>query len=118
MPIIDVDWVTDERVASDLSRTLADGLGEIFGSPPGTTWVRLRTLAPEQYAENEVAVAPTPVFVHVLMSRQPGGEAAAALAEQVTRCVAERIGVEPGLVHVLFAASGAGRIAFGGALRE
>jgi phenylpyruvate tautomerase PptA (4-oxalocrotonate tautomerase family) len=118
MPIIDVEWVTDEPVAPDLPRALADGLGEIFGSAPGTTWVRFRTLPCEQYAENDVAVAPEPVFVHVLMSRQPAGEAAAALAEQVTRCVAGRIGAEPDRVHVLFAASGAGRIAFGGELRE
>ncbi len=118
MPIVDVEQVGDREPGSDAARRLADGLGEVFGSPAGSTWVRLRPLPRTQYAENGVDDAPEPVFVQVLMSRQPVGDVTAELSRAVAGCVADVLEVERTFVHVLFAPSGAGRIAFGGELRE
>lgn len=118
MPIVEIEPVTDDPVGAHVARRLADALGEIFGSPSASTWVRLRPLPNAQYAENGVDDGPRPVFVRVLMGRQPVGEEAARLAPMLASGVADVLEVESTFVHVLFEASGAGRIAFGGVLRE
>jgi phenylpyruvate tautomerase PptA (4-oxalocrotonate tautomerase family) len=55
MPIIDIEIVEDrdESGPGDTRvHTLADALGEVFGSDPGRTWVRVYHLPREHYAEN------------------------------------------------------------------
>lgn len=117
MPIIDIELVCDSE--SELRKVsaneLADVLGSLLKTEPGTTWVRLRALAARNYAENRVAEAdePRPVFVTILKAQPPRG---AALAEQlaaVTRAVSRVVGRPAGNVHVLYSPPAAGRQGFG-----
>lgn len=119
MPILDVEIVRAPGEKSDagLAAALAEGAGKVFASPPGRTWVKLRDIAADQYAENGGGPAPgiLPVFVTVLKARweQNGlGPEVAALTE----VVAERCGRPAENVHVLYVPPAAGRIAFGGRL--
>ena len=52
MPIIDVEIVGSESVANDIATRLADMAGQVFCSPPASTWVRVRLLPRHLYAEN------------------------------------------------------------------
>ena len=122
MPIFDIEYVraAASRTAIPSVQTLADALGRTLAAKPGRVWVRMRLLDRSGYAENAVPLADEalPVFVRVLLAQPPVGDAlaaqAAALADCVARCFARRID----LVHLEYAAPGAGRVAFGGKLVE
>jgi phenylpyruvate tautomerase PptA (4-oxalocrotonate tautomerase family) len=120
MPIVDVEIVIgDVEAEPDASVTaLASALGHVFGSPPGRTWVRVRYLPASAYAENEseLSAEQLPVFVTVLQSHRPPGEALAQQIRQVTHAVATCLSLPPGRVHVQYAPEAAGRQAFGGDL--
>lgn len=120
MPIVDVELVCAREadlLAVPASR-IASALGKVFGSPPGRVWVRLRWLPSSRYAENdaEVGAGELPVFVTVLHSHPPQGDARAKEAMEVTRCVASCLERPPERVHVQYAPAAAGRQAFGGRL--
>lgn len=123
MPIVDVELVVAERepaLRAGLAREIADSLGALFASGPGRTWVRLRTLPRADYAENggELPAEVQPVFVTLLRAVLPER---ADLRREV-RGIAERVAAIVGRpvenVHVLVLPPAAGRIAFGGVLRE
>jgi phenylpyruvate tautomerase PptA (4-oxalocrotonate tautomerase family) len=116
MPIVDIEVVGD---AGAPAQTLADALGQAFGSAPGQTWVRLRYLDAGAYAENECAVGADerPVFVTVLHAHPPQGDALVVELRAVTHAVAQCLSRAPQRVHVQYAPPGAGRQAFGGVLR-
>lgn len=121
MPILDVELVQGDGappLPAALSQSLADAAGRTFGSAPGRTWVRLRTLAAAQYAENEATLAAgeLPVFVTVLHAQPPRGDALAAEVAALTRALAACLGRAPDRVHLQYAPPGAGRLAFGGKL--
>lgn len=120
MPIVDVEMVgTHDRLPGGVpAASLASALGLLFGTPPGRTWVRLRLLPPDCYAENDAPLQPgsEPVFVTVLHARPPEGEARAAEARAITASVAACLGRDAGRVHVQYAPAAAGRQAFGGQL--
>jgi hypothetical protein len=119
MPIVDVELV---RLADDdpipSAQALATAIGRALGTPPGRTWVRLRTLDAGCYAENEASVpAPgLPVFVTVLHARPPQGDVLEDEVRRLTQTIAECIGCAAERVHVQYAPAGAGRQAFGGEL--
>jgi phenylpyruvate tautomerase PptA (4-oxalocrotonate tautomerase family) len=120
MPIVDVERVcaSERDAAADSAPALASALGAVFGSPPGRTWVRVRYLPASAYAENEseLSAEQLPVFVTVLQSHRPPGEALAQQIRQVTHAVATCLSLPPGRVHVQYAPEAAGRQAFGGDL--
>ena len=116
MPIVDVEIVAG-ATAPGLAQQIADDVGDVFGAAAGKVWVRLRTLDGDSYAENRVA-APQPVFVRVLASAPPEGEARRQILSGITAAVARRTGRPPENVHVLFEPAAKGRIAFGGRLVE
>lgn len=120
MPMVDIELVceTPSDAGAVSTRALADALGEVFRSPPGRTWVRLRVLRATAYAENGVdaAVSGLPVFVTVLHAHPPTGPALADEALAVTAAVAGCLARPPERVHVQYAPPGAGRQAFGGQL--
>ena len=121
MPIVDIEIVGDVNAAPPaLAQALADAAGRIFGSPPGTTWVRVRALAAAAYAENDVAVAADarPVFVTVIKRQPPSGPALAGEIGALTRLVAQAVGRAAEHVHVSYEPAAAGRIAFGGVVVE
>lgn len=115
MPIIDIE-VVGALPAVDPS-SLADELGAIFAAAPRTTWVRLRHLPEEQYAENQDGT-PTvkPVFVTILLRSLPSPERLADLAVTIAHRVAFFVARPAEQVHVEFSPPAAGRVAFGGRL--
>jgi phenylpyruvate tautomerase PptA (4-oxalocrotonate tautomerase family) len=119
MPILDIEVVArkDEVLPAALARNLADSLGRAFDAAPGKIWVRLRTLADANYAENAVGEErPFPVFVSLTASAPPEGEELEVRIAQVTEIVARLTDRPPANVHVLVEPAARGRIAFGGRL--
>lgn len=120
MPILDIEIVGARPSPPDptLAGDLAERCGEIFASRPQGTWVKLRYLDPTDYAEN--AGGPPagllPVFVSVLEARR--SEDPRRLVPDLAQAIADRVGVGAQNVHVVLAPPAAGRIAFGGILRE
>ena len=119
MPILEIELVGEPEPARrrDLARRLADAAGEALGARPGGTWVRLRVLPEEDYAESGGApVGVRPVFAHVLKRTWPEGGPDPEEVRRLTEAVADAVGREPGVVHVRYEAPGGGRQAFGGQL--
>ena len=120
MPIVDIELVcqTDAEFSAISARALADTLGRAMASEAGHTWVRLRFLDSQAYAENEVAVdaADLPVFVTVLQAKLPAIPELAAEVKVITAAVVACVGRSPERVHVQYAPAAAGRQAFGGRL--
>ena len=121
MPILDIDLVQPDGAAppaAALTQALADAAGHVFGSAPGRTWVRLRTLPRSQYAENDAVLAPDagPVFVTVLHARPPHDDALAREVAALTHALSAALGRAQEHVHVQYAPAATGRQAFGGDL--
>jgi phenylpyruvate tautomerase PptA (4-oxalocrotonate tautomerase family) len=119
MPIIDIELVgpVDGPPVPGLAQAVADDLGKALGAQAGKVWVRLRTLSPTNYAENE-AKSPHPAFVSVLAAAPPAGDELHRQVSEITAIVARHTGRPRDLVHVLFEPAARGRIAFGGRLVE
>jgi len=119
VPIVDVELVGDEVPSPSMTQRLADALGDALSSAPQGTWVRLRRLEREMYAENGGAAdGVLPVFVTVLERARPTGEDLRDRIARVTAAVADATGRDPVHVHVLYDADARGRLAFGGRLVE
>lgn len=127
MPIVHV-LIFDEDARGDFeakrapawTRALADRLGECFGTEPGRTWVTLERRAPGQYAENDAPLEPEdlPTLVDVLHADGRTSDHARAEARSIAAAVADVLGRPSERVHVVYAPSGRGRVAFGGVLLE
>lgn len=121
MPILEVDWIGPiaDSVRRSLARRIADAAGTVLGTPPRSTWVRMRFVSEDEYAENEGAEPGVwPVLVHVLEAEPPEGEALATEARRLTEAIAAACGRPPGNVHLVYAPPGRGRVSFGGRLRS
>jgi len=120
MPIVDVEVVAvdAELTPRPAVGALASSLGQVFGSAPGRTWVRLRIFPASCYAENDspVSAETLPVFVTVLQAASPQGAELQAQVLAVTQAVAVWLGMPQERVHVGYAPPAAGRQAFGGKL--
>ena len=119
MPIIDIEIVLkpNEAIQSQMASELADQLGEIFESPKGGTWVKVRGLVNSQYAENaQPSEEVYPVFVSVVKSELPTPDDRQIEVEKLTAAVAQICGRPPENIHVLYEPEGRGRVAFGGKL--
>jgi phenylpyruvate tautomerase PptA (4-oxalocrotonate tautomerase family) len=115
MPVVDVELVGATGVTAELSQRLADAIGAALDSRQGGTWVRVRELPRDHYAENGGLDDDVhPVFVTVLERTRPQGDALAERVARVTAAVAEVTARDAEHVHVLFEADAAGRLAFGG----
>lgn len=118
MPILEVEIVIrpNETLRDGLAGDLANHCGEIFGSRPGTTWVKLKTIAMDHYAENGGGLPETvlPVFVSVLKARHPAPDALKLEADRLAHAVAQLCDRPPENVHIIYLPEGAGRVAFGG----
>ena len=120
MPIVTLELVAnpDRPLERNLSQLLADAVGRILSSPPGQTWIRLRLLPRDAYAENDALVdaAELPVFVSVLERQPPTGAELQAEVTALTRAIAQIIGRPAACVHVEYAPAAVGRLSFGGKL--
>jgi len=120
MPIVDVEIVLlpRESMRSGLAAEIADRCGQIFGSPPGSTWVKLHLTPCDHYAENGGGPPDGvyPVFVSVLKARLPSSDALRTEVERLTAAIAQATGRPEERVHIVYLPEGAGRVAFGGEL--
>jgi phenylpyruvate tautomerase PptA (4-oxalocrotonate tautomerase family) len=120
MPIVTVELIThpDRPLESNLTQSLADAVGRVLNSPRGQTWIRLRLLPRDGYAENDALVDATelPVFVTLLERQPPLGAALQAEVTGLTHAIAQVIGRPAACVHVEYAPAAVGRVSFGGKL--
>lgn len=119
MPLVEIEIIGTSRIAnSKLTRQLADALGEIMGSPPAGTWVRLKTLPYGQYAENGTnrPLGRKAVFVTITHRKLPPRVQLRRQSADISRIVGRLCKRPAAHVHVICEAAGAGRIAFGGKL--
>lgn len=117
MPILDVEFVGEPlpELRTGLAQRLADACGQVLASPPKSTWVRLRVLDVNDYAENLAAPrTAAPIFLRVLLRELPESKARARLARELAQVIAALCARPIERVHVLFEAAAEGRIAFGG----
>lgn len=104
MPIVDVEIVLrpDELVRQEMAMELANELGEIFQSPPRGTWVKVRTLSADQYAENGgTTEGICPIFVSIIKSRLPHAGELQKETERITGAVAQVSGRSSENVHII-----------------
>jgi hypothetical protein len=121
VPILDVQLIgpVPDAARAGLSQRLADAAGMALASRPQGTWVTVRIVDGDDYAENGGAPAgAAPVLVRVLQYAPPRGEALAAEVGRLTRAVAEACGRAAENVHLVYEPPAQGRIAFGGELRR
>jgi len=121
MPLLVVEIVGDPDAADRgaLAQRIADAAARVFDSPPQSTWVRVRIVAPGDYAENEGAEhGVRPVFVSVLKRSVPPGGALQAEVARLTAAIAAACRLPAENVHICYEPPGAGRQAFGGKLVE
>lgn len=119
MPILDVQVVLrpGESLPGHLAADIADRAGEVFGTPPGRTWVKLYALPTEHYAENGGSDENAyPVFVSIFKSQLPAPQVLPTEAAQLTRAIAQACARPVQNVHLIYWPAGAGRVAFGGQL--
>jgi phenylpyruvate tautomerase PptA (4-oxalocrotonate tautomerase family) len=118
MPIVTVEVVagSNDAMARGIAQLLADAIGRALKSPPGQTWVRIRSLARDQYAENEAILnaGQMPVFVTILKRQSPQRAELEGEVTALTHAVAQVIGRPTTCVHIEYAPAGAGRLSFGG----
>jgi len=121
MPILDIELVgvVPHEVRRGLAQRLANSAGEVMGSRPQGTWVKLRYIETSAYAENAGGPPENaePVIVYVLQSELPQGTELAKLASELTAAIARVCSRPVENVHLIFEAAAAGRISFGGQLR-
>ncbi len=121
MPILTIECVCDTSEPGPQSNqihALADSLGDLFDSPAGGTWIKLRCLPREHYAENFITADTTirSTFVTVIHRVLPGEAQLAIQAQEIATRVAKELQRPVPNVHVIFEPAGAGRVAFGGVL--
>ena len=121
MPIVTVQIVNGENepeYSSESVQKLADELGSLFDSPPGSTWVKMAYLERRHYAENnsppDASVQPT--FVEILKRSLADQESMATEASLIASVIAATLKRPRENVHVIYLPAAEGRVAFGGEL--
>lgn len=119
MPIVEVEIVLrpNESLRKEMVTELADEFGDIFQSPQGGTWVKVRGLPAEHYAENGgMQEGVYPIFVSIIKSKLPLIDELQIEVEKIIGAVAQVCGRSSENVHVIYQPEGRGRIAFGGTI--
>jgi hypothetical protein len=118
MPILEVEIVAkpDESIGLNLASLLAHRAGEVFASPAGNTWVKVRVIAAEHYAENSSGPPEGiyPVFVSILKAKLPSPDAMQMEVALLTPIIAQACNRPEENVHLIYLPEGTGRVAFGG----
>jgi phenylpyruvate tautomerase PptA (4-oxalocrotonate tautomerase family) len=118
MPILDIEIVLrdGESLPPNLASKLAEAAAQVFRTPPGRTWVRLKPLLPENYAEDGGGPPDgiRPVFVSVLKAERPEAVELEIEIAGLTGAVARICDRSRANVHVFYEPDAKGRVAFGG----
>ena len=123
MPIVDIEVVTDASepaARKEQLQSLADELGDLFGSDPGDTWIRLRSIDRHGYAENRTLIdgSVRPTFVSVLRYELPDAVELRREMAGIAEAIARILDRPRENIHVLYSPGAKGRIGFGGELEE
>lgn len=120
MPLLEIEIVEPMAASArtGLARRLATASAEALAAPPGTTWIRVRWLDANDYAEDIDDGGGAPVFVRVLQRDAVASDERRAQAATLARAIAQACGRDDERVHVLYEPPGRGRVAFGGRLVE
>jgi len=118
MPLLEVEIVlgAGEEVQAGLAAASVEATAKVLNAPEGSTWVRLREISAEHYAENGGPVEVRPVFVRVLKARLPAEDELEREAAGLAMAIARVCNRPPENVHIIFEPPAAGRIALGGKL--
>jgi hypothetical protein len=120
VPILEIEIVTSGGESFDdaLATRLADAAGRVFETVAGGTWVRLRGLPRDCYAENGGGPPEgvLPVFVEILLADPPQGEELRLQVHRLTLAIAKVCARPPENVHLRYQPAARGRVAFGGKL--
>jgi phenylpyruvate tautomerase PptA (4-oxalocrotonate tautomerase family) len=114
MPLIEIEFIGDLPPApGDLARQLADALGEVFQSGRGQTWVRLRSLPTDQYAENgeDHPLGAEAIFVSITNQNLPSATLHAHQANTIATVVATICQRSADRVHLIYEPPARGRVA-------
>jgi phenylpyruvate tautomerase PptA (4-oxalocrotonate tautomerase family) len=116
MPILEVEIIGGiaAPLRHGLAQRLADAAAQVFETAPQQTWIKLRYLDAQDYAER--APEPLPVFVRVLLRSSFEVAERRRYARELARSFAELCARPAARVHILFDEPAQGRIAFGGEL--
>ena len=117
MPIVDIEIVlrANEIIRGEIVSDLADELGDIFHSAHGGTWIKVRGLPVDQYAENGgTPKGIYPIFVTVIKAELPSLEEMQIEVEKITGAVAQICGRPSENVHIIYQPAARRRVAFGG----
>ena len=89
-------------------------IADVLHSVPQSTWVKIRFLADDAYAENGGGAADgeLPVFVSVLQAAPPRDTLLAEQALRLAVAIAKACGRSSERVHIVFEPSATGRVAF------
>jgi phenylpyruvate tautomerase PptA (4-oxalocrotonate tautomerase family) len=122
MPIVDVEIVGPlvDAARTGLAQRMADAIGAVFKSRPQGTWVKVRFLDEEAYAENSGGPpdGAQPVFVSILLAELPDRNVLAQQVLRIASAVADACGRSSESVHIVVEPAAVGRVAFGGHLQE
>lgn len=120
MPILELTIVGELPAPrrKDLAQHVADAAGRVLSVRPGGTWVLVRRVDRDDYAEEGGGPPPgvLPVFVRLLLRTVPQGEELARQATALTQAIADCCGRPAENVHVCYEPAALGRQAFGGQL--
>ena len=116
MPILEIDHVGPLARHAGAAQRIADRAGDALGARTGGTWVRLREIAPADYAESGAPTTTRPVIARVLRFELPPPIERATSALELARILAEELDRPREQVHIVFEPPAAGRVAFGGEL--
>lgn len=121
MPILDIEIVRNplEQIEENLSQQLANAAGDVFGSSPAATWVKIWLIDAANYAENNVFAGSEnfPVFVNVMKARLETDDELEEEISRLTKVVAQICKRPLENVHIIYQPAAAGRVSFGGKLR-
>lgn len=119
MPILDIEMLSDSPAEFEcsLAQTIAEASGEIFAAAPGNTWVKIRFIPRQHYAESGgIAAGVDPIFVHVLKRTLPPKEELQSEIVRLTQAIAKICHRSEANIHIFYQPGAAGRVAFGGKL--
>lgn len=118
MPILNIEIIgpLEESLLPGLAERLANLAGQALNSRPQGTWVKLKFVPRDQYAENQGGPPPgvLPVIVTLLQATVPHGNALARQAGDLASAIAEGLERPREHIHIIVEPAAKTRIFFGG----